>query len=364
MNREPVLVPVQQLETHCARCVQPFRMDGRLHLAVAQFARDIEGEMPSMHAGDSGIPTALYRWEGNGFAPTGELPSQGGEDAEYFEIGGRQFLAVANIRSGAGPYEYDVESVIYERHEWRWLEFQAVPSFGAKQWRHFVIEGQHFLALAQGILVPGLETRHPATSRIYRWNGQGFEEFQVLEGRWGYNWTHVEYMGRHFLAYADHLLRSPVLEWREGRFQPWLEMDEEGGRAFAFFQEEGELLGVFASISGRTLLGRFSDQGFNALQDLGGPGGRELALLEHQGQRYLARVSFITGGREAPQTVQESELFQWRSGRFHKVAGFTTHGGTSAAWFLVDGQPHLAVANSLSPEVRFRNHSQVYRLNT
>ncbi|MCY1384911.1 hypothetical protein D9M69_732200 [compost metagenome] len=62
--------------------------------------------------------------------------------------------------------------------------------------------------------------------------------------------------------------------------------------------------------------------------------------------------------------MQESELFQWRNGRFHKVDGFTTHGGTSASWFLVDGQPHLAVANSLSPDVRFLNHSQVYRLDT
>ncbi|MBH3429074.1 hypothetical protein [Pseudomonas alkylphenolica] len=362
MTREPILVPVQQLPTHCARCVQPFHMADQLYLAVAQFARDIPGESPGMHAGDSNVATRLYQWAAAGFTPVDDIPSFGAEDAEYFVIDGRQFLAIANIRSGIGPYQHDVESVIYTRDDDRWLAFQHVESFGAKQWRHFEIEGQHYLALAQGILVPGLETHHPATSRIYRWNGEDFEVFQVLEGRWGYNWTHVEHRGRHFLAYADHLLHSPVLEWRDGRFEPWLEMAEEGGRAFAFFDVEGELLGVFASISGRTVLGTFSDQGFDLRQDLGGPGGRELALLEHEGQRYLARVAFITGGREAPQTVQESELFHWRKDRFHKVAGFTTHGGTSAAWFLADGHPHLVVANSLSPQVRFSNDCQVYRL--
>lgn len=286
MTHSPSLVLIQKLESHCARCVQPFRINGRLHMAIAQFAKDVGGEMPGMHAGDSDVPVLLYRWEQGAFVYEGEVPATGGEDAEYFEISGRRFLAVANIRSGSRPYEHDVTSMIYEHRDGNWYSFQVVASFGAKQWRHFVIEGEHFLGLAQGIQVPELSTQHPSTSRIYRWNGCSFVEFQVIDGHWGYNWSHVKHAGRHFLAYADHTSFSPVFEWKDGRFQPWLKMAEKGGRAFCFFEESGSLLGVFASISGRTLLGTFSDQGFHCIQELGGTGGRELALLEHDGQRY------------------------------------------------------------------------------
>lgn len=362
MSSKTSLVLVQSLPTDCARAAQPFRMNGNLYLAVAQFARNLADEKASMHGGDSDIPLVLYRWEAGHFIEVGNLPAAGGEDAEYFEINGRQFLAVANIRSGSGPYNYDVESVIFEYVEEQWCEFQRVATFGAKQWRYFSIDEQHFLGLAQGVEQPGLTSQHPTTSRIYRWNGEKFTEFQILDGRWGYNWTFVTHGDQHYLAYADHLANSPILKWQDGSFQPLLKMPETGGRAFAFFQEGGELFGVFASISGRTVFGHFIDEGFAVLQELGGAGGRELALLEHDGRRYLARVTFITGSREAPQTVQDSQVFVWEKDRFQELHTFRTFGGTSCAWFIENQEPYLVVTNSLSADVRFRNDTQVYRL--
>lgn len=362
MTSKPSLVLVQSLPTDCARAAQPFRLNGNLYLAVTQFARNLVDEKASMHGGDSDIPLVLYRWQAGCFNEAGSLPAAGGEDAEYFEIDGRQFLAVANIRSGAGPYNYDIESVIFEYFEDHWREFQRVATFGAKQWRYFSIDGQHFLGLAQGFEQPGLTSQHPTTSRIYRWNGEKFTEFQILDGRWGYNWTPVTHGNQHYLAYADHLAHSPLLKWQDGSFQPWLEMPETGGRAFVFFQEGDQLLGVFASISGHTVLGRFTDEGFVALQELGGAGGRELALLEHDGCRYLASVTFITGSREAPQTVQDSKVFVWEKDRFQELDTIRTFGATSCSWFIENQVPYLVVANSLSADVRFRNNTQVYRL--
>jgi hypothetical protein len=40
---------------------------------------------------------------------------------------------------------------------------------------------------------------------------------------------------------------------------------------------------------------------------------------------------------------------------------FPTSGGTDAATFSVDGKIYLAVSNSLTPEVRFRTDSIIYR---
>jgi hypothetical protein len=363
MTSLATLTPVQGLPTDCARCVQPLHLDGQLHLAIAQFARDVEGQSASMHAGDSNLNVQLYRWTDGAFAAIETLPVAGAEDAEYFEIEGREFLACASIRSGAGPYEHDVHSPIFERVGGRWVLLQSIATFGAKQWRYLNIQGRHLLALAQGFEAPGVTAGHPDTSRIYAWNGQQFEPFQVLDGRWGYNWTAVQHEGRQLLAYADHLAHSPVLQWRDGRFEPWISVPQTGGRAWVFFEDQDRLLGVFASISGTTVLGQLNDDGFTVLQELGGAGGRDLALLEHRGQRYLARVSFITGSREAPQTVQQAQLFVWQDGRFALADTFQTFGATSASWFVEQGQPYLAVSNSLSADVRFRNDSQIYRLN-
>jgi hypothetical protein len=362
MSFKPHLVPIQRLPTDCARAAQPFRSAGQLHLAVAQFARDVPGQPANMHGGDSDIALQLYRWQGQRFEWSGSLAASGGEGVEYFEIDARQFLAIANIRTGSGPYDYDVDSVIYQQVDGQWRELQRIATFGAKQWRYFSVDGRHFLGLAQGVEQPGLTSAHPTTSRIYAWNGQRFEEFQVFEGRWGYSWTPVIHGGRTLLAYADHLEHSPVLQWREGRFEPWLEVPQVGGRAFVFFEDAGQLLGVFATISGTTQLGRFSDAGFEPLQDLGGAGARNLSLIEFEGQRYLVRVDFITGSREAPQTVQNAELFIWRNGGFDSIQRFQTHGATSCAWFVQQGCPYLVVCNSLSADVRFRNDSMVYRL--
>ena len=57
-----------------------------------------------MNGGDSDTDLLLFRREGDRSVAYGSLPAPGGEDAEFFTIGGRAFLAVACIRSGSGPY--------------------------------------------------------------------------------------------------------------------------------------------------------------------------------------------------------------------------------------------------------------------
>ena len=74
------------------------------------------------------------------------LPVPGGEDAEYFEIGDRRFLATVGVRSGSGPYTLDTEAILYERGDNQWTPFQRFPTFAGKQWRFFSIGGRHFLA--------------------------------------------------------------------------------------------------------------------------------------------------------------------------------------------------------------------------
>jgi EPTP domain len=356
-----LLTPLQQLPTSGARAAEVFTTAEGTFLAVPQLARDVPGELPYMNGGDSDIEMPIYRWQDGRFIEAETLPLPGGEDAEYFEIDGRRFLAVAGIRTGNGPYDLDTDAVVYERIDHTWVPLQHFPVFAAKQWFAFSFDSRHFLALAQGAVVDGVVPKHPRESRLFEWNGERFEPFQTFDGQWGYNFAFVSFRGEHYLAYADHVSGSSIQRWNGERFVPQQTFTENGGRAFRFFETDGTLWMLHANLLKHTTLYRFDGTQFVPEQVLGAAGGRELCLIDGKDARYLVRVCFITGTPKAPVVVPQSEIFRWRDDRFELVGEFETSGATDAASFALDGQRYLVVSNSLSEGIRFRTDSTVYR---
>src|SRR3977135_3524257 len=107
------LKELQRIPTSGARAVEPVAVDGMELLAIPQLAYDVADEEPGMHGGDSDTEMLLLRRVGGRFAPWSTLSGPGGEDAEFFTIDGRGFLAVASLRSGSGPYEFTTDSEIH-----------------------------------------------------------------------------------------------------------------------------------------------------------------------------------------------------------------------------------------------------------
>lgn len=358
-----LLTLLQRLPTSGARAVEVYTNDEGTFLGVPQLARDVAGEAPYMNGGDSDIEALIFRWQDGRFSEHETLPLPGGEDLAYFEIDGRAFLAAAGIRTGKGPYELDCEATLYERIARKWVPVQQFPTFAAKQWFAFSFDGRHFLALAQGVVMEGLEPKHPRESCIFEWNGERFVPFQTLDGRWGYNFAFVSFNGEHFLAYADHVSGSPVYRWNGEQFDTFQLLDENGGRAFRFFTANGTLWMLHANLLQHTTLYRLNGSEFVAVQVLGEAGGRELCLINGEHGFYLIRVCFITGTPKAPLVVPQSQIFKWREDRFELVESFETSAATDACSFTLDGQRYLAVSNSLSADIRFRTDSALYRFN-
>jgi hypothetical protein len=132
-NSTRLLTEHQRLATSGARAVLPFHVGGRLRLAVPQLAVDIPRTPAHMNGGDSNIDMLLYRWAGGRFIEDGGLPVPGGEDAFAFQIDDTDYLATASIRTGAGPYDLNTESVLYRRSGEGWeisnLRGKAMASF-------------------------------------------------------------------------------------------------------------------------------------------------------------------------------------------------------------------------------------------
>jgi hypothetical protein len=342
----------RRIPTSGARAVEPFELDGLSLLAIPQLAYDVPGEPATMNGGDSDTELLILRRTADGYEPYQTLPAPGGEDAEFFRIGERAFLATASIRSSAD--EFDTTSTVYEWDGTGFVAFQRFPTFAAKQWRHFTIGDRHFLALAQGVAVPATAGRN-RPSRIFRWDGSGFVPFQDVSSRWGYNWHHFSFGGDDFLAHADHLDPSRLYRWDGTEFVFHQELAEQHGRAFATFHADGDDFLLVACIASPSRLLRWDGRHFAEHDVLDGLGTREFAVFGS----YVVRVNFILGTPASPTTALNSQLYQWQHGKLVVVDEFPTSGGTDVA-ILPDGL--VAVANSLTADIRFATDTVIYRL--
>ena len=229
---------------------------------------------------------------------------------------------------------------------------------------HFFRVGRRaFLGLAQGVTLDHIEATNPRNSRIYAWNGVQFDEFQTLDGMWGYNWESFEIAGRSFLAYADHVGESVLLAWNGASFTASQLFSKKAGRCFRYFTADGEHYLAFANIQGDSTLYRWDGNSFSPAQTLSGPGGREFCVVRTDSNLYLLQINFIEGEPSAPRTNLNSRVFKWTDGKLVLVEEFATAGGTDAAVFSVDGTQFVAVSNSLSVDVRFRTDTIIYRFN-
>jgi len=92
------------------------------------------------------------------------------------------------------------------------------------------------------------------------------------------------------------------------------------------------------------------------------PGRQRVAWVESANAGYLIQANFLRGERSAPQTALQSCIYRMQGKQLEVVEEFATFGAPDVCAFTIDGVHHLAVANSLSAEIRFRTDSVVYRL--
>jgi hypothetical protein len=363
-----ILTETQRIATSGARAVEPVPVAGLDLLAIPQLAKDAPGTPPGMNGGDSDTELLLLRRAGGQYVPWAALPAPGGEDAEFFRVGDREFLAVASIRTGAGPYDFNATSTIFEWSGDRFVPFQRVPTFAAKQWKHWEIGGRHFLGLAQGVVPPpGHDDAGPnLESVVYEWTGTEFAEFQRIPSRWAYNWHAFEARGEFFVAHAEHAGPSVLYRWDGTRLVPHQELAQASGRAFATFRSDGDTYLAVACIMAPSRVLRLDPAtgAFADVQVLDGLGTRELKVAEVGGRTLVIRVNFILGTPADPRPELDSQVYEWDGGKLHEVATFRTCGGTDVAVLPTGNEDtiEVIVTNSLTPELRFAAPTVRYTL--
>ena len=198
----------QSIPTNGAHGWTSFSMDGIQYLAVANYHNGLSRNVNS----------TVYRWDDatSSFLDFQSIPTNGALIWTSFSMDGIQYLAVANYHNGLS---HNVNSKVY-----RWddatssfLDFQSIPTNGALGWTSFSMDGIQYLAVANHY--NGLSKN--VNSKVYRWDDatSSFLEFQSIPTNGARGWTSFSMDGIQYLAVANHYnglsnnVNSKVYRW-------------------------------------------------------------------------------------------------------------------------------------------------------
>lgn len=358
------LVPYQYLKTSGARDITPFTINGSQYIAIPQLSKDVPDTPPDINGGNADVDILIFKWINNKFRLYQKIPGHGNEGTTFFRIGNQAYLATSSIHSGTTPpYNLHTIAKLYRWDGHYFYPIQQFFTYAAKSVYAFSIDNRHFLASANGIVLPNSKIETNSESIVYEWNGQEFIRFQTFPTKWGYGWDSFTINSTHYLALTDHAQASNIYRWNGKEFVLFQSIPKTGGRAFKHFTIDGKFYLAYANILNPSIIYQWNGKRFIEYQSLKGVGGRNFVYFSNQGKHYLFRINFITGPRTNPKTKLLSQLYQWRDGKFQVIQNVTTYGGVSAAVFTVNNQQYLSIANSLSEQLRFRTDSITYKIN-
>ncbi|KAJ8255330.1 hypothetical protein GJAV_G00203650 [Gymnothorax javanicus] len=198
-----------------------------------------EGLFAAMADWEAQPGSGIYKWIDGKFEPYQNISTFRAQAWKYFTIGSKMFLAVAN---SGGKDEQEL-SVIYKwsPKKQKFLPYQTLETYSARDWEAFTIQGEAFLAVAnhrQG------EHNHNINSVIYKWNpgAKVFEINQTIQTSGAYDWEFFSIGPYHFLVVANTFngfsthVNSVIYVWLGGMFKPFQAISTFGATDWEMFQ--------------------------------------------------------------------------------------------------------------------------------
>ncbi|KAG7233692.1 hypothetical protein INR49_006729, partial [Caranx melampygus] len=189
---------------------------------VELFSIPSEGLFMAAANRDSVSGSGIFKWRNGSFQLYQYINTQEARAWKHFTINDQIFLVVANSREAEPEL-----SVIYRwSPQWqRFLRCQTLETHGALDWEAFHIHNHSFLVVANHR--QARDSNHNIQSVIYRWNQdtQMFEVNQTLSTSGAYDWEFFSVGPFHFLVVANTFdgqttsINSTVYVWVDGRFQ-------------------------------------------------------------------------------------------------------------------------------------------------
>ncbi|XP_072770487.1 thrombospondin-type laminin G domain and EAR repeat-containing protein [Nerophis lumbriciformis] len=191
---------------------------------------------------DSGPGSGIYRWTNGSFGLYQNISTQEARAWKHFSINGQSFLVVANSR--------EVEPELSVIYRWngrrrRFVRHQTLETHAAVDWEAFHMHNHSFLVVANHRRAR--DSNHNINSVIYRWNPKSklFEVNQTLSTSGAYDWEFFTIGPYHFLVVANTFngqttaILSTIYVWLDGCFQSFQNIPTLGATDWETFEIDG-----------------------------------------------------------------------------------------------------------------------------
>jgi hypothetical protein len=340
----PALDPCEALATNGAADLEFFFIGDDHFLAVANTRSNSSYDTNSV----------LYKWDGTSLAAYQSIPTSGARDWEFFSIAGVPYLAVANSRN---DLTHNVDSKIFRWDGQAFVEHQSLPTQGANDWQFFTIADEPYLAVANGRndATPTRGAEGPNTdSRIYRWDGTNFVEFQALatngaEGLEFFTLDDVPYLAvANAFDGQTYNVASKLFRWEGAGFVPFQSLATHGASDWKYFVVDSNSYLVVANrYNGATYnvdsdVLRWDGQSFVPFQSLPTHGAADWEFFAAGGDSCLV-VANACGDHTV---AMQSKIYRWSGKRLVEWATVSTYGAADWETFTIGDLLYLGLANS------------------
>lgn len=270
-----------------------------------------------------------------------------GRDCETVIIDGTHYLAVANGGN---------QSMIYRWEGSTFVEFQSVLTDSASDWEAFYINDVAFLVLAN------LGVSSPVNrSKVYRWNGLSFEEVQQILTFGAVTWKSFCINGAQHLVVANYKdavgfdnIESKVYRWDGLLFAEIQSIPTFRAIDVEAFHVDDTPYIAFA-VPGQlpSNVYRWNGTSFAHFQAIPAAQGHGVKSFDILGTPYLAVADT---GIDAT-----SSIMRWNGSSFIEVQGVTSFRAKSWEAFNLGGVPYLALAISEGATGVYNTSSKVFR---
>jgi Concanavalin A-like lectin/glucanases superfamily/EPTP domain/PKD domain len=293
--------------------------------------------------------TGGYAASEDWFSEYQAIPTDGARDWESFEIGGVLYLAVANYCSSY--HNFNIDSKIYKWNGSSFVEFQAIPTNGALAWESFEIGGVPYLAVANS---HNGSTRN-INSKIYKWNGTLFVEFQAIPTNAASDWESFEIGGDTYLAVANfengstRNIDSKIYKWNGSSFVEFQAIPTNSASDWESFEIGGDTyLAVANQYNGSThnidsRIYKWNGSSFVEFQAIPTNHAFDWESFEIGGDTYLAVANHYN---DSTNNI-DSKIYKWNGTLFVEFQAIPTNGASDWESFEIGGVPYLAVANTI-----------------
>jgi len=291
---------------------------------------------------------SLYRANGPPFTEFEAISTVSAIDWEHFVINGETYLAVANYRNDS--FSLVINSKIYKWNGSSFTEFQSILTNGAHSWEFFTIDGESYLAVANS---ENNSSKH-VDSKIYKWNGSLFVEFQSIPTIGAAECESFAIDGDTYLAIANYRndsavynIDSKIYKWNGSSFIEIQSIPTNAGYDWESFVVDNETyLAIANYYNGSTYstdskIFKWNGSSFIEYQAIATSGGLDWESFNIEGEAYLA----VANERDALSVNVDSKIYKWNGLSFVEIQSIPTNGATDWESFIISGETYLAVAN-------------------